>query len=122
MDRRDFQIAAAAGICLLLTVAQALSADFGQRSGNDACIVPADSQPDELIAACFKAINSHMLNRNGVALALTNLAVAYESKKDWNSALEALNAAIKLEGAKWPALVKSRKRLRQIGKERSGSR
>ena len=58
-----------------------------------------------MIAACWKALNSHMLTRHGVAFALNNLANAYRQKEDWNSALNAITAAIKLEGDVWQALV-----------------
>src|ERR1041384_1932834 len=79
--------------------------DFGHRSDPDACLSSKDKTADEMITACWKALNSHMLNRNGVAFALNNLAVAYRRKGDLESALNALNAAIKVEGDTWRALT-----------------
>src|SRR4051812_24134725 len=94
----------AAGVAAALRPAHAGS-DFGRRSDSDACFNSKDKTADETITACWKALNSHMLHRNGVAFALNNLAVAYRRKGDSESALNALNAAIKIEGDTWQALV-----------------
>ena len=89
--------------------------DFRQRSSADGCIHPEGPTPDELIAACSKVLSSHILNRNGTTLALTNLAVAYEQKNDWNSALDVLTAAIKFEET-WPAFIDRAHAYSQLGK------
>ena len=78
---------------------------FGHRSDPEACLSRTDKSADETILACWKALNSHLLTRNGIAYALNNLAVAYKQKGDWDSALNALNAAVKLEGDTWQTLV-----------------
>ena len=104
-------LTAAAVVCLAAlgamgTLESAKSgSDFGHRSDPEACLNAKDKSADDLIVACWKALNSHMMNRNGVAFALNNLAVAYREKGDWDSALNALNAAIKIQGDTWQALL-----------------
>ena len=78
---------------------------FGHRSDPEACLSRTDKSADETILACWKALNSHLLTRNGIAYALNNLAIAYKQKGDWDSALNALNAAVKLEGDTWQTFV-----------------
>jgi len=90
---------------LLVAIARAATTAFGHRSDPEACLSRTEKSADDMIVACWKALNSHLLTRNGVALALNNLAVAYRQKGDWDSALNALSAAIKLEGDTWQAHV-----------------
>jgi len=107
--RKMFRYAAVAGFSACVMVATTGPAQpastYGHYSDSDICLKPKDASPDDMIAACWKSLNSHMLTRNGVAFALNNLAVAYRDKEDWNSALNALNAAIKLEGDTWQSLL-----------------
>ena len=99
--------AGAVSILLLLIAIERAAATtaFGHRSDPEACLSRTEKSADDTIVACWKALNSHLLTRNGVAFALNNLAVAYRQKGDWDSALNALSAAIKLEGDTWQAYV-----------------
>lgn len=109
MDIVGTRLPAVAAVATLIAITASTfgnaASDFGHRSDPGPCLNPKDSKPDDQIAACWKALNSHMLNRDGVAAALNNLAVAYRLKEDWDSALNALNAAIKLEGDTWQSLL-----------------
>ena len=96
---------AAAVAIILLSNNAGFASEYAHVTDPEACFDGKDRSPDEQIAACLKGLNSHMLNRNGVALALSNLSVAYRRKGDEDSALAVLNAAIKLEGDTWQALV-----------------
>src|SRR5437868_3802079 len=97
----SFKTASAA---CFVTFASVSASDFGHRTDVGPCFDTKNKSPDAMIVACSKALNSHMMGRNGVALALNNLATAYENKGDLESALNTLSAAIKLEGDTWQAL------------------
>ncbi|HSC19792.1 MAG TPA: hypothetical protein VLC74_12860 [Rhizomicrobium sp.] len=115
--KTGFRIGKAASIAALTSLTALGSAksaaDFGRFHDADACLSSDDTS--DFIQACLRAISSRKLNRTRTTYALNNLAIGYEHKDDWNTALKVLTTAIQLEDDGWVPLLNRSQVYLQLG-------